>query len=562
MTRPLKALLTLSAALSPAALAALWVAVEMARSTHEDAERSEKRATRIEGQLWEARSALAESERERERLGRVSTSLRDHNDELVRSNRELVDAVDRLTREAVADDAVHIEDRAAVERLTRELEEALGTANHWQWLHSQVNAREDRVLAQLDTVCAERDAALRSLDAAIADAVKARTAEQVAYERKAAMERRAEAAERAHASDREVMSANAVELQRSVVRAVKLRTEGDAAIARAEAAERARAEAVAELDALRVGWAAPVGMTWELVPIEAPVDPAKAVGLRCGDRFGERVKTVSVCDLDHGHAGHWHEGDGARWSHVERRAFGADGLPCLYDVMQTAPVEPVAAPTVACTWCGEPAGDRRDQGRWVWGFGEDERLPMCKACSRLPFLTAKKIRARHAARALAPVTAPGSVECDHCEGTGEYQTSSHSPADPCAACDGVGKVPAVESVCAEARKKVAAWPAWVRSADVESEFPKLYAGIDAEPPAPTQDDRDDAAVRELLSRGPASSIQIEIAIDRTANKANVFWRARHSIDRLGCVSAGNDTWALPAAAQSAPDATPWLGVAK
>jgi hypothetical protein len=231
VTRPLKALSLLSAVISPAALAALWVAVELLR-------------------------------------------------------------VERERREQAEHDAS--EDRAAAELLTRELanemrvSEALGGGTYK--LRRELRAARataDACYAIGWEAIAERDA-VGSLGHAL---ICERTAER------------------------------------------------SAAIARAEAAERASAEARANLATLRAERAAPGGMQWALVPIEAaPVASAMCPACK--------------------HPPHAKGGCAVGWS------TDARGCQCA-----AAPVEPVAAPPVACTWCGEPAG--KD-----WGFG----LPLCAAC--------------------------------------------------------------------------------------------------------------------------------------------------------------------------------------
>lgn len=178
-------------------------------------------------------------------------------------------------------------------------------------------------------------------------------------------------------------------------------------------------------------------------------------------------------------------------------------------------VEPVAAPPVAeigCAACGGDIEPDIDPEANTWLDGKVHKL--CGACyeNRPGDDVDADIRARHAARALPPVAAaPAAVE-------------PLTPATLAAAlAEGRAMRPALE-------ERLAATSG---------------------PAAPTQDDLDDRAVRELLSRGPATWWAIGDVLDKSA-VGKTGPRVESVFQRLGLVGpGGHGGYSLPAA----PEAT-------
>ncbi len=189
----------------------------------------------------------------------------------------------------------------------------------------------------------------------------------------------------------------------------------------------------------------------------------------------------------------------------------------------SAPVEPAAVvpvaltkypPDAACTWCDKPAGrDWHAKGRWVYedlnSDAADDLLPLCAADYgfidgsevRARVLTAKQDAARHAAR-----------------------TASATPV-AASNWDPIGGRPIIEDVVAARTMGEVA----------------------------TQDDLDDAAVRALLERGPATIRQMAGCLD--ASKGNIWVREQSTWQRLGLTvdvdGADNALYSLPTAPEAA-----------
>lgn len=120
----------------------------------------------------------------------------------------------------------------------------------------------------------------------------------------------------------------------------------------------------------------------------------------------EKLFRAGVAYREHSFTDEWNAFEAARESLLVVAPSAIDLWPMYAAEMTqaTAPIEHTVVDAVACTWCGEPAGDWRKQGQWVWDARE-ERLALCMKCHRDASVTAVAVRARYAARAAQTVAA-------------------------------------------------------------------------------------------------------------------------------------------------------------